>query len=292
MLLSYSGRAISFGLALCLILLSVIIGLISLGEQRRWLRRVAVLIAVLAAVGLEVTVGSATLTGDDRLLSLTLVMGLCALVLGVTLSLIENRRTPIKGKRGLPIGALIIGIGLLGSISSLIVPVIPSQLAPIEAATSTPIGAVTATATLLPTRTPRVSATATVPPTLTARPTALPTLTETPPRAVPTAINPSDTLTPVQNEPNVTLAANPTNSSTAKGTASACLITVSRNVNLRAAPSADSQLLTTIPFGTTLPGSEQVKGWWRVRFQDQEGWVTKDATTGAAECAALPTQTP
>lgn len=291
MLLSYIGRAISFGLTMSLILLSVVVGAAPPASRQRSVRAAGVLLAILGAAGLIVTIGSATLAADYRLLTFTLMVALCSLGLGIVVTLLEvrYRRAHPKAKHGLPFGALIIGIGALGLVSNFIVPAIPSQLAPIEVSAATPIQTATAAHTPLPTRTPRVSVTVTIPPTNTSRPTTLPTLTLTPPRTTPTAIEITPLSTTFASTGSATARSAPNAETVTPG---ACRVTVNKNVNLRVSASADSQLLTTIPFGTVLQGLGQVKGWWQVRFGNQEGWVTRDATTGSAECAALPTQTP
>ncbi|MBK8033055.1 MAG: SH3 domain-containing protein [Chloroflexi bacterium] len=58
-------------------------------------------------------------------------------------------------------------------------------------------------------------------------------------------------------------------------TGPSCALLTIYNLNLRAEPSADAALLTTIPFSTTLTAYEvNTDGWWRVDYAGQTGWVS------------------
>ncbi len=270
--------------AVSLALAAVILGVAYLRLKRRWPRSLAVLLLVLSAVSAVLTVNGATLAADYPLLARSLVFGLLTLLIGLTQSALELRRRAAN-KQPAPLGYLVMGVGFLVSLSSLLIPVIPGQFAPIPILTATPIETAAITRTALPTRTPRVSATPSAPPTLTRTPTALPSLTPTllftPTYRIAIATNTriSGTALPSTAGANTPDMAAPL---------SGCQITVNKNVNLRADRSTDSPLLLTIPYGNVLTGIEQAKGWWHVRYQDQAGWVTKDATTGSAACASLP----
>ncbi len=60
------------------------------------------------------------------------------------------------------------------------------------------------------------------------------------------------------------------------------------NLNLRAEADADSELLLTIPYGTSITAVEvNADGWWRVSFGGQEGWVSGEYVSPAATCSTL-----
>jgi hypothetical protein len=64
-----------------------------------------------------------------------------------------------------------------------------------------------------------------------------------------------------------------------------CDALVIYNLNLRAEPSADAQLLTTIPYGTTVSGTEITDdNWWRVTYDGQDGWVSGEYLSVLGAC--------
>ncbi len=69
-----------------------------------------------------------------------------------------------------------------------------------------------------------------------------------------------------------------------------CMAVVRQNVNLRSGPGTSFQLLTTIPFSTTLNVSAKNKtaDWWHVSYENQSGWVSGDYVNVDADCATLP----
>ena len=48
------------------------------------------------------------------------------------------------------------------------------------------------------------------------------------------------------------------------------------DLNMRAEPTTDADVLTTIPKGTEVTVIEQGDGWWKVEFNDQSGWCSAD----------------
>lgn len=67
-----------------------------------------------------------------------------------------------------------------------------------------------------------------------------------------------------------------------------CLLTVNYNLNLRVEPSADAELLLTIPFGSTLETTgHDDSNWWHVTYNGTDGWVNGDYLTPTSTCVAL-----
>lgn len=132
-------------------------------------------------------------------------------------------------------------------------------------------------ATEAPTEAVEASATATpFVPTATATPTA--TLTRTP-RPSPTATatrqrfaTRTPTLTPTLPNP--------------------CLALVDYNLNLRAAPTSDAEVLVVIPFNTTITlfARSEDSAWWLASYDGQAGWVRGEYMRLSDSCAELPVQ--
>ncbi|MAS33419.1 MAG: hypothetical protein CL610_05395 [Anaerolineaceae bacterium] len=135
-------------------------------------------------------------------------------------------------------------------------------LAPLILATSTPTATPTEPSTPTPTLTPS--------PTLTITPSRTPRSTSTP---TPTRLRYA-TRTP---SPTPTLP-NP------------CLATVDFNLNVRAEPNEESDVLTVIPFDTAVSvfASNADQTWWLVMYEDQTGWVDGEFITLTASCSNLP----
>ncbi len=131
-------------------------------------------------------------------------------------------------------------------------------------------------ATDTPTPTPTEPATATPIPTET--PTLTPTLTRTPrPTETPTPTRLGFvTRTPI---PSPTLP-------------DPCLATVDFNLNVRAEPSTDTELVTVIPFGTAVSvfASNEDRTWWLVSYEGETGWVDGEFITRTASCDNLPSR--
>ncbi|MCL4250706.1 MAG: SH3 domain-containing protein [Anaerolineae bacterium] len=108
-------------------------------------------------------------------------------------------------------------------------------------------------------------ATATASPTATQQPTATPLPTRTPwPTSTPfPTFAPTSTTAPV----------------------AACNVLINFNLNLRASPSADGDLLLTIPYGTIVSASDHnADGRWQVTYDGVTGWVDGEYVTVMAGC--------
>jgi uncharacterized protein YraI len=67
-------------------------------------------------------------------------------------------------------------------------------------------------------------------------------------------------------------------------------VTATADVNLRAEPRANAQILTVIPAGTALPaiGRNQQTTWIQVTFADKTGWVSASFLAASGNLRALP----
>lgn len=67
-------------------------------------------------------------------------------------------------------------------------------------------------------------------------------------------------------------------------------VTTTADVNLRAEPRANTQILTVIPAGTALPaiGRNQPTTWIQVTFADQTGWIVASFLTASGNLRTLP----
>jgi hypothetical protein len=230
------------------------------------------LLALVAGAAICVgTLGGSLLgTLGARVIAAVLLGGVTSTIAGIAIFIIERRREGFDP--GQSVGLLCAGMGVFALVCAVILPVLPSQFT-LPAPTLIPTSTATALRTALPTRTPRITGTPSPIPTLTTTPTAVPSLTMTSPPALPTlptSILPSETVT---------------------STAVPCAVTVNRNVNLRRGPSAETDLITTIPFDTVLnvTGRSQDKMWWRVVYNSQVGWVNGEFVTPDASCKEVPT---
>lgn len=124
------------------------------------------------------------------------------------------------------------------------------------------------------------TANATASPTITAARTALPTITP-PPTREPTA-------TP---SPSATRARFSTATPTASPTrVNPCFVEALYNVNLRALPALDAELLVTIPFGNILETYYRSADgeWFFVTYDGLEGWLKAEFLRAGTQCDALP----
>ena len=73
---------------------------------------------------------------------------------------------------------------------------------------------------------------------------------------------------------------------------SLCQGVVQNNLNLRAQPSADAELVTTIPHSTRVPllGRNADTSWLYVAYENQAGWVSATYIIPNADCGDLPVQ--
>jgi len=270
-------------IAACLVLLvGVVAGALA---ARRVIRYLAVALLLLGAAGMVGGSLGAALNNDFSLLPLVFAFGVGLLVIGAIQLLLEIRR-----KAAVKPGGLVLAVALLVLTSGLLLPVLPGQFAATPPPSATPTLA-TLTRTLAPTRTLAQTYTPTLAPSETPTFTPLPTLTLTftrlpyAPPTLPSFVPPTAATADQTLSPAITDLAK--GSRTAPASNAGCIVSPFRNVNLRAQPDSASALLTTIPAGTTLDGTAQVTGWYRVRYADLVGWVTKEFSTGSSACAAL-----
>ena len=231
-----------------------------LGFVQTWLAFLVVLLPLLALISNRLSDNPLTI---ERTLALAIAAGL--IVLSLLVMLLELRREErLKGSRGL----LGIGAGVLIAVSTVSVPIIAEYAQP----TPTPlvvVGGSAADATE-EARAERASAT----------PSRTPTPTSTPPRR-PTAV-PTSTATRYQfvtrTPPPTPTLPNP------------CLALANYNVNLRALPEAEAEVLATIPFNhtVTLFGRSADSVWWYGNYDGEAGWVKGEFLTLSASCDTLP----
>jgi hypothetical protein len=270
---------------LSLLTLAVLIGIIALViglllgtiQVVRPLPRAGAANALLALVACAAicvgTLGGSLLgTLGTRAIVAALLGGVISIIAGIAIFAVERRGEGFDP--GHSIGLLCAGTGIFALVCAVILPVLPSQFT-LPAPTLIPTSTASALRTALPTRTPRITGTVTSIPTLTTTPTQVPSLTVTPTLGVPdlpTSILPSETITP---------------------TLVPCTVTVNRNVNLRRGASAETELMTTVPFDTVLNVTQrsQDKMWWRVVYNGQVGWVNSIFVTPDAACRQVPTAT-
>lgn len=131
-------------------------------------------------------------------------------------------------------------------------------------------------ATDTPTPTPTQPSTATPTPTVT--PSLTPTFTRTP--------RPTETPTPTR-QGFVTRTPSPSPT-----LPDPCLATVDFNLNMRAEPSTDADVITVIPFGTAVSvfAASEDRTWWLVSYEGETGWVDGEFITRTASCDALPSR--
>ncbi len=117
-------------------------------------------------------------------------------------------------------------------------------------------------------------------PTITQPPTARPSATRTP-RPTATATPTRDLFSTRTPSPTPTLS-------------SPCLLLPVYNVNLRATPSLDAELLVTIPFETALNayGQNADGSWWFVEYEGSAGWVKAEFVNATPSCSELPVRRP
>lgn len=184
-------------------------------------------------------------------LAFLMLLGLIQIAVGLLLYRgVERRRATFSP--GSSFGLLMAGVGVLGIVSVLFIPILPGQFRPLpqasaEIATLTPTRR--AAETPLPSRTsaPQISLTPS------ATTTASPTATVTPTRERYNTRTPAPT--PII-EP-------------------FCGAMVAYNLNLRAAPDRGAEALGLIPFDSVIPvGGQNAAGdWWFVLYEDIWGWV-------------------
>ncbi len=197
-------------------------------------------------------------------------VGVGLLAAGLLVGLIEliRHRERLKGSRGV----LAAGAGLLLLGASFLVPLAAEQLVTAALATPTPI---------------QVSALLSAPPTTdgpTATPSLTPTVTLTETPTITRTPRPTATATATRYQ-FVTRTPQPTQT-----LPTPCLALTKFNVNLRAAPSLDAELVLTIPFDNTVSlfGRTEDSAWWYGEYEGQAGWISGEFLTLTASCDRLP----
>jgi hypothetical protein len=103
-----------------------------------------------------------------------------------------------------------------------------------------------------------------------------PTIDSTPTEIVPVVIVPTDLPTAIPATP------------TATQEPATCSLVINFNLNLRAQPDSEGELITTIPFGSVVQTTGQNdSGWWQVSYDRQTGWVSGEYVTPGTGCESL-----
>lgn len=63
-----------------------------------------------------------------------------------------------------------------------------------------------------------------------------------------------------------------------------CRVRITRIVRLRAEPSTSSDVVSRLPFNTTWQVTQATAGWFRVIYQDTQGWVSADYAEPTVGC--------
>lgn len=73
---------------------------------------------------------------------------------------------------------------------------------------------------------------------------------------------------------------------------SPCLVVALYNVNMRAEPSLQAELVATIPFETAVSayGRNEDRTWWFVEYEGSAGWVSDEFVSTTPSCQQLPVQ--
>ncbi|MGQ9888797.1 MAG: SH3 domain-containing protein [Aggregatilineales bacterium] len=225
---------------------------------------VGTLLAFLAASTLALSVALAAVDGTSLVQSAVLITASVVVALSAILLASERKRQLAwRDSRGL----LGVGLGIVTCLSALFVWTSADALLAVIAPSPTPATvAPTPPSTLVeptrqPTKTPTPSLTPTPSRTQTSTPTA---------RGLRPSRTPTPTLTPV----------------------TPCLAQTLYNINLRAGPSRASQLLTTIPFDTTVSLFARTadSAWWLTYYEGAQGWLAGEFLDLTSACQALPIQ--
>ncbi len=242
-----------------------IINLISQTLRQRpkigfWHTLLAFLATLLPITGLS----DANLDGTLSITTRQIVLLLAAIMIvasGVAIAVELRRPQRLKQSRGV----LGIGVGMLLLLSAFSVPMIaeniyasipPSPTLPIALAAEVTSGA----GTMRPSNTPF--------------PTFTPTLSPAPLTNTPFSFA---TNTPEAGETSIVLS---------------CEATTIYNINLRAEPYAESALVGSIAFNTTISllGRNADSSWWAADYRGRSAWIRSDLLNLNENCAALPIQ--
>jgi hypothetical protein len=255
-----------------LILPGMIIGVAGSRTNRRRFRYPSVLLLLIGTLLLMSALAGAALTADLRLITTILIFGGLISIVGLIALIFESRR-----KAAVKQGGLIMAIGLLMSVGSVILPILPEQLQPLRYHTPTPT-AIIPSRTPAPTRTLAITFTSSPQPSATLSASPLPTLTHTPDFIA------NNSITTLQSNIGTE---RPSTIMTRTPTPVICTVRPFRNVNLRENPDVESILLTTIPFDTPLEATAQTKDWWQVSYNGKNGWIIKTFVNPDSGCTTL-----
>lgn len=67
-----------------------------------------------------------------------------------------------------------------------------------------------------------------------------------------------------------------------------CRVTVKYTVRLRTEPSTNGEVMARLPFGTSYQVTEAVPGWFKVIFEDTQGWASSQFLTTVGACGNQP----
>lgn len=67
-----------------------------------------------------------------------------------------------------------------------------------------------------------------------------------------------------------------------------CRVTVKYTVRLRSEPNTTSEVIARLPFGTSYEVTEAVPGWFKVIFEDTQGWASAQFLTTTGGCGDQP----
>ncbi|MDX1991793.1 MAG: SH3 domain-containing protein [bacterium] len=79
---------------------------------------------------------------------------------------------------------------------------------------------------------------------------------------------------PAEATPGVSAPGTTSSAPVASGPVSNCRVTTRAILNLRAEASTSSTIITTVPYNVTLQAVEKAEGWYRVVYQDGQGWLS------------------
>lgn len=215
-------------------------------------------------------------TRVDGQITMMLIVGAALTLAGVVLLAIEQRRA--KSDLNQSQGILTIGVSILLIVSALAGPTLSTALTQLtqEAVATAQEPAESTSAPVLPTGT-----------NVTAQNVAM-LVTNTP---APTATAEPAQVTLVNPLPTRYIYTTPVPTTTVVHTA-LCQGVVQNNLNMRANPSAESELLLTIPHSTELPvyGRNVDTSWLYVGYDSRLGWVSAAYVIQNADCGNLPIQ--
>jgi hypothetical protein len=216
-------------------------------------------------------------SSGDRMTVMLIVGGAAALA-GIILMVIEQRLT--KPGFNQSQGLLTIGVSILLLVSALAGPTIASTLTRITQEAVATAQEPTSEASVdetAPTQTPIPAQ------------NAADFATNTP---VPTQTFAAAEVTLQNPLPTRYIYTTPVPTETVVNVVSLCQGVTENNLNLRSEPSAESELLLTIPHSTYLPvyGRNADATWLYVSYNDQSGWVSADYMTLNTDCGDLAVQ--